>query len=142
MTNERDSRGQLLPDELRLTSLGRFLRNTSLDELPELFNVLCGEMSLVGPRPLLHHYMEYYSEAQHRRHLVRPGVTGWAAINGRNTTTWEQRFELDLWYVDHLSLKTDLLILMRTVGTIVSRQGVDPKGHATMPEFRGSPPQA
>src|SRR5688572_19226258 len=111
MTDERDAAGKLLPDAQRLTPLGRFLRETSLDELPELVNVLRGEMSLVGPRPLLHHYMQYYSERQHRRHLVRPGITGWAAVNGRNTTTWEERFELDVWYVDHISLATDLLIL-------------------------------
>lgn len=138
MTNERDARGELLPDERRLTSLGRVLRETSLDELPELINVLRGEMSLVGPRPLLHHYMQYYSEAQHRRHLVRPGITGWAAVNGRNTTTWEARFALDLWYLDHLSLETDLLILLRTLQTIVSRRDVNPSDGATMPEFRGT----
>jgi sugar transferase EpsL len=141
MTNERDAEGRLLPDERRLTPLGRFLRQSSLDELPELFNVLRGDMSLVGPRPLFHHYMQYYSEEQHRRHRVRPGITGWAAVNGRNTTSWEERFELDLWYVDHVSLRTDLMILLRTVTTILSREGVDPKDRATMPEFRGSPPQ-
>jgi lipopolysaccharide/colanic/teichoic acid biosynthesis glycosyltransferase len=141
MTNEQNTEGRLLPDEQRLTPLGRFLRLSSLDELPELFNVLRGDMSLVGPRPLFHHYMQYYSEEQHRRHLVRPGITGWAAVNGRNTTSWEERFDLDIWYVDHISLKTDVLILLRTVTTILSREGVDPNDRATMPEFRGNPPQ-
>ena len=138
MTNERDALGQLLPDERRITALGRWLRKSSLDELPELFNVLRGEMSLVGPRPLLHHYMQYYSPDQHRRHLVRPGITGWAAVNGRNSTTWEKRFELDLWYLDHVTFATDLSILMRTLSTIVSRKDVNPRDQETMPEFRGT----
>ncbi len=138
MTNERDAEGNLLPDERRITPLGRFLRQASLDELPELYNVLIGDMSLVGPRPLLHHYMRYYSDEQHRRHLVRPGITGWAAVNGRNTTTWDERFALDIWYVDNISLRTDLRILLKTLATIVSGKGVDPIDRATMPEFRGS----
>jgi sugar transferase EpsL len=139
MTDQRDTSGRLLPDRERLTPLGRFLRETSLDELPELWNVVRGDMSLVGPRPLLHHYMQYYSEEQHRRHQVRPGITGWAAVNGRNTTTWEERFALDLWYLDRVSLRTDLLILLRTLETIVSRRDVNPTDLQTMPEFRGSP---
>ncbi|MEO8901747.1 MAG: sugar transferase [Polyangiaceae bacterium] len=138
MSDERDEKGQLLPDEIRLTPLGRFLRETSLDELPEFLNVLCGEMSLVGPRPLFHHYMEHYSEAQHRRHLVRPGITGWAAVNGRNTTTWARRFELDQWYVDNISLATDAKILVRTLAIVFSREDVNPKDNARMPEFSGS----
>jgi lipopolysaccharide/colanic/teichoic acid biosynthesis glycosyltransferase len=138
MTNERDDAGALLPDAQRLTALGKWLRETSLDELPELLNVLRGEMSLVGPRPLLHHYMQHYSTDQHRRHLVRPGITGWAAVNGRNTTSWEERFELDLWYLDHLGLWTDVLILLKTVQTIVSRNNVNPHDGASMPEFRGT----
>lgn len=138
MTNERDANGQLLPDEQRTTPFGRFLRETSLDELPELFNVVRGEMSLVGPRPLLHHYMQYYSASQHRRHLVRPGITGWAAVNGRNTTTWERRFELDEWYIEHVSFKVDIEILLRTVATVFSRANVNPGGATTMPEFRGA----
>lgn len=138
MTDARDAAGCLLPDRERLTPLGQLLRETSLDELPELWNVLRGDMSLVGPRPLLHHYMQYYSEQQHRRHLVRPGITGWAAVNGRNTTTWEERFALDLWYLDRVTLRTDLLILLRTLETIVSRRDVNPRGQQTMPEFRGS----
>lgn len=138
MTEERDERGELLPDELRVTALGRFLRETSLDELPELWNVLRGDMSLVGPRPLLPEYMRHYSQRQHRRHRVRPGITGWAAVNGRNTTTWQQRFELDLWYLEHLSLATDLRILLHTVLTVLSRGGVDPSEQPTMPAFRGN----
>jgi sugar transferase EpsL len=138
MTEERDAFGKLLPDADRLTPLGRFLRETSLDELPELLNVLRGEMSLVGPRPLLHHYMQYYSERQHRRHLVRPGITGWAAVNGRNTTSWDERFELDVWYIEHASLATDLAILLRTLRTIASPGDVNPRDGASMPEFRGS----
>ena len=138
MTDERDANGTLLPDEQRITELGRFLRETSLDELPELFNVVRGEMSLVGPRPLLHHYMQYYSASQHRRHWVRPGITGWAAVNGRNTTTWERRFELDEWYIEHVAFKTDVEILLRTFGTVFSRQKVNPNGVTTMPEFRGN----
>jgi lipopolysaccharide/colanic/teichoic acid biosynthesis glycosyltransferase len=138
MTDKRDEAGRLLPDQVRLTPLGKFLRETSLDELPELLNVLRGEMSLVGPRPLLHRYMQYYSPEQHRRHLVRPGITGWAAVNGRNTISWEERFELDLWYVERVSLKTDLMILLRTLETIFSRRGVNPGDQPTMHEFRGS----
>ena len=138
MTEERDAFGKLLPDAERLTPLGRFLRTTSLDELPELINVLRGEMSLVGPRPLLHHYMQYYSQRQHRRHLVRPGITGWAAVNGRNTTSWEERFELDIWYIEHVSFATDLRILLRTLQTIASPGDVNPHDGASMPEFRGS----
>jgi lipopolysaccharide/colanic/teichoic acid biosynthesis glycosyltransferase len=138
MTEARDEAGHLRPDAERLTPLGRLLRETSLDELPELFNVLLGDMSLVGPRPLYHHYMQYYSERQHRRHLVRPGITGWAAVNGRNTTSWEERFELDVWYVEHVSAATDLEILLRTVKTVLSRSNVNPHDQQTMAEFRGS----
>jgi lipopolysaccharide/colanic/teichoic acid biosynthesis glycosyltransferase len=138
MTDARDAAGRLLPDQERLTPFGRFLRETSLDELPELWNVVRGDMSLIGPRPLLHHYMRFYSEEQHQRHWVRPGITGWAAVNGRNTTTWEERFELDLWYLDRVTLRTDLLILWRTIQTIISRRDVNPRDEQTMPEFRGS----
>ncbi|MEO8180407.1 MAG: sugar transferase [Deltaproteobacteria bacterium] len=142
MTEARDEAGRLLPDADRLTPLGRMLRETSLDELPELINVLRGDMSLVGPRPLLHHYLQYYSERQSRRHLVRPGITGWAAVNGRNTTSWEERFELDVWYIDHVSLATDVSILLRTLRTIASPGDVNPRDGATMPEFRGSAARA
>lgn len=138
MTDARDAEGNLLPDEQRVTRLGTFLRKTSLDEVPALYNVLRGEMSLVGPRPLLVEYLEYYSAEQHRRHNVLPGVTGWAAVNGRNTTTWDQRFKLDLYYVDNIGPKLDLNILLQTVLTVISRKGVDPQDAATMPPFRGS----
>ena len=135
MTDARDEAGQLLPDADRLTTIGRFLRSSSLDELPELFNVLSGEMSLVGPRPLLASYMPRYSVEQMRRHEVKPGITGWAQINGRNALDWDRKFELDLWYVDHQSLWLDLSILARTVWQVVCRHGIAKPGHATMPEF-------
>ena len=126
-------------DADRLTAFGRFLRSTSLDELPELLNVLRGQMSLVGPRPLLTEYLERYSVEQARRHEVKPGLTGWAQVNGRNATTWEERLALDVWYVDHWSLALDLRILIRTMGTVLKRRGVSAAGSATMPEFLGSP---
>lgn len=122
-------------DAARITPFGRFLRETSLDELPELINVLRGEMSLVGPRPLLMSYLERYSEEQARRHDVLPGLTGWAQINGRNATTWEARFQQDLWYVDHWSLALDAQILLKTVRAVLKKEGVSAEGHATMPEF-------
>jgi len=137
MTDGRDGEGRLSPDGDRLTPFGRALRATSLDELPELFNVLRGEMSLVGPRPLLLEYLLLYSPEQARRHLVRPGITGWAQINGRNALTWEERFRLDVWYVDHQSLALDLGILALTAAKVLRRQGVSADGHATMPEFLG-----
>lgn len=138
MTDQRDEQGRLLPDEARMTRLGRFLRSTSLDELPELLNVLRGEMSLVGPRPLLVQYLDRYTPDQMRRHAVRPGLTGWAQVNGRNAVTWEERLDLDVWYVDNLSLRLDLRIMMRTAALVRRREGVSADGHATMPEFRGS----
>ncbi len=137
MTDVRGPDGVLLPDGERLTSFGRFLRSTSLDELPELWNVLRGDMSLVGPRPLLEAYLPRYSSQQARRHEVRPGLTGWAQVNGRNATTWEERFEMDVWYVDHRSMRLDLQILWWTARAVVSRHGVSADGHATMPEFQG-----
>jgi sugar transferase EpsL len=137
MTDARTSEGALLPDEQRLTSFGRFLRSTSLDELPELWNVLRGEMSLVGPRPLLESYLDRYSAHHARRHEVRPGLTGWAQINGRNATTWDERLDMDVWYVDNRTLRLDVTILLRTVGAVVFRRGVTAPGHATMPEFKG-----
>ena len=130
--------GLQLPDEVRLTRLGKFLRSTSLDELPELWNVLKGEMSLVGPRPLLMEYLPLYSREQARRHEVRPGVTGWAQINGRNAISWEQKFELDVWYVNHRSLWLDVKILWLTVLKVLLREGVSQDGHVTMEKFRGS----
>jgi lipopolysaccharide/colanic/teichoic acid biosynthesis glycosyltransferase len=125
MTDSRDERGNLLPDAERLTRLGRFLRSTSIDELPELFNVLKGEMSLVGPRPLLVRYLELYTPEQMRRHDVRPGITGWAQVNGRNAITWDQKFAMDLWYVDNLSLWTDLKIIALTPWSVLKREGTE-----------------
>jgi lipopolysaccharide/colanic/teichoic acid biosynthesis glycosyltransferase len=140
MTDERDARGELLPDVKRLTALGRFLRATSLDELPELWNVLRGEMSLVGPRPLLMEYLPLYSSEQARRHEVRPGITGWAQVNGRNSVSWEERFKLDVWYVDNHSLWLDLRILWLTVRKVLVREGISAEGDATMPKFKGNKP--
>ncbi len=137
MTDGRDADGGLLPDAERLTGLGRWLRRTSIDELPELLNVLAGEMSLVGPRPLLTEYLELYSPEQARRHEVRPGITGWTQVNGRNALSWEEKFALDVWYVDHRSLRLDLSILAKTVAQVVSGRGVSAPGHATMEPFRG-----
>jgi sugar transferase EpsL len=125
-------------DAARLTGVGRFLRSLSLDELPELWNVLRGEMSLVGPRPLLMHYLDRYTPEQARRHAMKPGITGWAQVNGRNAVSWEERFALDLWYVNHWSLAFDLRILVRTLWTIATRRGVNAPGAATMPEFGGT----
>jgi lipopolysaccharide/colanic/teichoic acid biosynthesis glycosyltransferase len=138
MTDARDAQGNLLSDAERLTSLGRFLRSTSLDELPELWNVLTGEMSLVGPRPLLMQYLDRYTPEQARRHEVRPGVTGWAQVNGRNAISWEQKFAYDVWYVDNLSFWLDLKILGLTVRKIIVREGINQAGQATMEEFKGS----
>lgn len=137
MQDLRDEHGALLPDEKRLTPLGCFVRRTSLDELPELFNVLKGDMSLVGPRPLLMEYLDRYTAEQARRHEVKPGITGWAQVNGRNALTWEEKFRLDLWYVDNRSLALDLGILGRTLLQVLRREGVSAPGHATMPIFRG-----
>ena len=135
MTDDRDINGDLLPDAVRLTPFGRWLRSTSLDELPELLNVLKGEMSLVGPRPLLVKYLSRYNPQQRRRHDVRPGLTGWVQVKGRNALNWEQKFEFDIWYVDHQSFWLDLQILFRTVWQVASRQGISSPGDATMPEF-------
>jgi lipopolysaccharide/colanic/teichoic acid biosynthesis glycosyltransferase len=139
MTQARDAAGQLLPDALRLTSFGRFLRASSLDELPELWNVLKGDMSLVGPRPLLLEYLPLYTPEQARRHAVRPGITGWAQINGRNAISWEAKFKLDVWYVDNRSLWLDIKILWLTVKKVLVRDGISAAGEATMPRFTGSP---
>jgi len=137
MTDARDAQGALLPDAERLTPLGRFLRSTSLDELPELFNVLKGEMSLVGPRPLLMEYLPRYTPEQLRRHEVRPGITGWAQVNGRNALSWEEKFALDVWYVEHHSFWLDLKILWLTLVKTLRREGIAAEGHATMPKFMG-----
>ena len=138
MTDTRGPDGALLPDAERLTPFGRFLRSTSLDELPELWNVLKGDMSLVGPRPLLMEYLPLYSPEQARRHAVRPGVTGWAQVNGRNANSWEEKFALDTWYVDHQSLLLDMKILWLTVKKVLVREGISAAGEATMGKFTGS----
>ena len=137
MTDDRDERGNLLPDADRLTPIGRFLRSTSLDELPELWNVLKGEMSLVGPRPLLMRYLDRYTPEQARRHEVKPGLTGWAQVNGRNALTWEDRFDLDVWYVDNHSLWLDLRIIAITACKTLKREGIGQPGQATVDEFMG-----
>jgi sugar transferase EpsL len=139
MTEARDAEGNLLPDAQRLTPLGQTLRTTSLDELPELINVLRGEMSWVGPRPLLMQYLDRYSPEQARRHDVLPGITGWAQINGRNELTWEDKFRLDVWYVDHWSFALDLKILLLTLWKVLKREGISQTGHATAEEFMGNP---
>jgi lipopolysaccharide/colanic/teichoic acid biosynthesis glycosyltransferase len=138
MTDARDAAGNSLPDADRLTALGTWLRRTSLDELPELLNVLAGDMSLVGPRPLLMQYLPLYSPEQGRRHDVRPGVTGWAQVNGRNAVSWPEKFELDVWYVDHRSTRLDLEIMWKTVSQVIGGHGVSADGHATMEPFRGN----
>ena len=137
MSNELDRFGNRLSDTQRITPLGRFMRTTSLDELPELFNVLRGEMSLVGPRPLLVEYLPRYSPEQSRRHDVLPGISGWAQVNGRNALTWEQKFELDVWYVDHWSFGLDLKILWMTIWEVLRRRNITPPGQTSMEEFRG-----
>lgn len=139
MTDARDDSGRLLPDHIRLTPFGRFLRQYSLDELPQLWNVMKGDLSLVGPRPLLMEYLELYTERQAKRHHVRPGMTGWAQVNGRNALTWEERFELDVWYVEHRSFVLDLIILGRTIGKVMRSEGVSHSSkHVTMSKFTGS----
>lgn len=138
MTDSRDIDGSLMPDSERLTNFGRWLRGSSLDELPELWNVLCGDMSLVGPRPLLMEYLPLYSPDQYRRHEVRPGITGWAQVNGRNAISWEEKFNLDVWYVDNRSFWLDMKILYLTVINVISRHGISAGGEATMPRFTGN----
>ncbi|MGB3273763.1 MAG: sugar transferase [Xanthobacteraceae bacterium] len=140
MRDARDRSGQPLPDAERLTSFGRFLRSTSLDELPELWNVLKGDMSLVGPRPLLMEYLPLYSAEQARRHDMRPGMTGWAQVNGRNALSWEDKFRLDIWYVDNQSFWLDMKIIVLTVAKVLSRSGIAADGEATMHKFTGTPP--
>lgn len=137
MTDDRDASGNLLPDAERLTAFGRFLRSSSIDELPELWNVLKGDMSLVGPRPLLMEYLPLYSKEQARRHEVRPGITGWAQVNGRNMLTWDEKFCLDIWYVDHRGLMLDLRILWLTARKVLVREGISASGEATMSRFEG-----
>ena len=138
MTDEKDSVGELLPDEQRLTKVGKFIRSTSIDELPQLINVFKGDMSLVGPRPLLVRYLPLYSPEQARRHEVRPGMTGWAQCHGRNSLTWGQKFEYDVWYVDNCSLATDIKVLLLTVKKVLAREGITQDGQATMEPFNGN----
>lgn len=138
MTDARDENGELLPDEIRLTPFGKWLRSTSLDELPELWNILRGDMAVIGPRPLLVKYLPLYSEKQHRRHEIRPGLTGYAQSHGRNTVSWEERFEMDVWYVDHISFVTDIRVLVDTIKTVIKREGVSSEASATMEEFKGN----
>ncbi len=138
MTDKRDERGELLPDGERLTGFGKFLRSSSLDELPELWNVLKGDMSMVGPRPLLVDYLPLYDERQARRHELRPGITGWAQVNGRNALSWEEKFELDVWYVENRTFWLDMKILWCTVLKVLRREGISREGHATIDKFRGT----
>ena len=138
MNDRRDENGNLLPDSERLTTIGRWIRSLSLDEIPQLINVLKGDMSLVGPRPLLMQYLPLYDEAQRRRHEVRPGITGWAQVNGRNAISWQEKFEHDVWYVDHLSLSLDIKILLKTIEKVFKREGINSGTHVTMEEFNGN----
>lgn len=139
MTDERDENGELLPDEVRLTKFGKFLRSTSIDELPELFNILKGDMSVIGPRPLLVEYIPRYNEHQHRRHEVRPGLSGWAQVNGRNTVSWEDKFDMDVHYVDNYSFAMDVKILFMTVLNVLKKEGISSETSATMEVFMGTP---
>ena len=138
MTDERDVEGNLLPDAVRLTKVGKFVRSTSIDELPQLINVLKGDMALIGPRPLLVKYLPLYSQEQARRHEVRPGITGWAQCNGRNAISWAKKFELDVWYVDHCSFLLDLKIIFLTIKKVLVREGISQEGNATMEAFNGN----
>ena len=138
MTDERDETGELLPDEIRLTKFGKFLRSTSIDELPEFINILKGDMSFIGPRPLLVRYLPLYSEEQHRRHLVRPGLSGWAQVNGRNTVSWEEKFNLDVEYVEKMSFALDVKIFFMTIMSVLKCEGISSETSATMEEFKGN----
>ncbi len=138
MTDKKGNDGKLLPDAERLTAIGSFVRKTSLDEIPQLLNVIKGDMSLIGPRPLLVQYLPLYNDIQKRRHEVRPGITGWAQVNGRNTISWEQKFEYDVWYVDHLTFLLDIKIIFMTILKVFKSEGINADGQATMSEFKGS----
>lgn len=139
MTDDRDLNGELLPDKDRMTKTGDFIRKTSIDELPQLINVLKGDLSLVGPRPLLMDYLPLYTEEQRKRHLVKPGITGWAQVNGRNTISWEEKFKLDVWYVENQSFKLDMFILYKTIMNVIKRKDITATNHVTMEKFRGNP---
>ena len=138
MTDERDENGNLLPDAVRLTKVGKFVRSTSIDELPQLINVLKGDMALIGPRPLMPKYLPLYSQEQSRRHEVRPGISGWAQCHGRNSISWTEKFKLDVWYVDHVSLLTDLKVIFITIKKVLVREGISEEGQATMEPFNGN----
>ncbi|NMH29498.1 sugar transferase [Flavobacterium silvaticum] len=138
MNDRRDADGNLLPDSERLTSIGAFIRKTSLDELPQLFNVLRGDMSLIGPRPLLTHYVHLYNDFQNRRHEVRPGITGWAQVNGRNAISWDQKFAYDVWYVNHVSFTTDCKIVLKTIKKVIVSEGINAADHSTIEPFNGA----
>lgn len=138
MTNEKDENGNLLPDEIRLNKYGKFLRSTSLDELPEAINIFIGDMSVIGPRPLLVQYLSLYNEEQHKRHDVKPGLSGWAQVNGRNTVSWEDKFKMDVWYAAHVSFLLDVKIVLMTIGKFIKREGISSETSATMEEFTGS----
>ncbi|WP_318308092.1 sugar transferase [Flagellimonas crocea] len=138
MNDKKDSNGELLPNQERITRVGKFIRKTSLDELPQLFNVLKGEMSLIGPRPLLPKYLPLYNEEQKKRHLARPGITGWAQVNGRNAISWDKKFELDVWYVNHISFKTDTTIILRTIEKVLTRKDIDSEENIGMVPFTGN----
>ena len=139
MTDERDLNGELLPDKDRMTKTGDYIRKTSIDELPQLINVLKGDLSLLGPRPLLMDYLPLYTEEQRKRHLVKPGITGWAQVNGRNTISWEEKFKLDVWYVENQSFKLDMFILYKTIMNVIKRKDITAANHVTMEKFRGNP---
>jgi undecaprenyl phosphate N,N'-diacetylbacillosamine 1-phosphate transferase len=138
MTDKKDKYGNLLPDGERITAVGKFIRKTSLDEIPQLLNVLKGDMSLVGPRPLLVEYLPFYNELQKRRHEVKPGITGWAQVNGRNAISWQQKFELDIWYIENMNLLLDYKILFKTIKKVIKAEQINHPGHPTMPDFKGN----
>ena len=138
MNDKKDKQGNLLPDEDRLTAVGKFIRKTSLDELPQFINVVKGDMSLIGPRPLLVEYLPLYNDFQKRRHEVKPGITGWSQVNGRNSISWEEKFKLDVWYVDNISLKLDMKILRMTIENVIKQKDINQQGYATMPYFKGT----
>ena len=142
MTDERDAEGNLLPDAERLTKIGKLVRSTSLDEIPQLLNVIKGDMSLIGPRPLLVQYLPLYNEKQKRRHEIRPGITGWAQVNGRNAISWEEKFELDVWYVENISLGLDIKVILRTIKNVLVREGINSDTSATMEAFKGNTPNS
>ena len=137
MTDDRDADGNLLPDQYRMTKIGQFIRSTSMDELPQLINILKGEMSFIGPRPLLPEYLSLYSEEQNKRHLMKPGITGWAQVNGRNAISWTRKLELDVWYINHVSFIVDVMIILKTIQKVIVKEGISQEGHVTIEPFNG-----